>query len=200
MGEFLYLVFAFFVGAIPFAEYAQRFLKPKEAIKLALKKRARTRVYFLLDPWIDVGFNFLDILKAFFVTTLAGYYYDNYLIIALAAFAVVLGQVFSPHAKKRNRGLSCMIGSLAALDFRLLLVAAVLYGLLLLVLPYVRVSLVALALLLALVAYFFSENIFLVLFLLLCFLLLALLYLRAIQGYFAGTEKNVAEEFHRRNK
>lgn len=201
MDALIFYILAFLVGAIPFAEYARRIVHPKKTIKVTHKEKARGRLYFLLDPWVGVGFSILDVLKAFLITYLSDYYFDSYLIISLSAFALVLGQFYSPFAKNiRGRGLSALIGTLLFLDIRLLATAGLLYLLILSFFHYTRLSLLLVAMLLPIVAYFFSENIYTVLFLLLCFILLVVVYLPNIQNYMHGREPTATEEFKKRNR
>jgi glycerol-3-phosphate acyltransferase PlsY len=200
MDTIVFLIFIFFIGAIPFAEYAGKLIKPKEALKLAVKLKAQSKLYFLFDPWVGVAVNLLDVLKAFLVIYLANNYYNNYFVTALSAFVVVLGHIFSPFAKKiRSNSLPCLIGALAALDFKLFLMAGLGYILILSFFHYTRLALLLLSLILPIVAYFICENIFTVMFLLLSFILLVINYLPNIRNFLQGRELTAVEEFKRRN-
>jgi len=200
MGLIIYLAFAFFIGAVPFAEYTKQLIQEK-AIKIPVKETPRAKLYLILDPWLKIFLNFLDILKAFLVTSLAGNYFDSTLLIALVAFVVVLGQVRSPFAKEiKSKGLPCMLGAMAALDLKILLLGIVLYGVVLALFHYSRLSFVLVTFILPIITYMLSENIYLVLFLLLCFVLTLVQYIPNIKNFFANTEPNIYQEFASRNK
>lgn len=201
MGVLIYFAFAFFIGAVPFAEYTKKIIKEHSTIKISLKATAKAKIYLLLDPWLGVILSFLDVFKAFIVTLTAGRYFDSYLVIALSAFVVVLGQVYSPFVEqKNNKGLGCMLGALAAFNFNVLLIGAIIYATVLAFFHYLRLSLLVAALILPIFAYAFADNIYLVLYLLLCFILNLVLYLPNIKKYLNGEEPNLAHEFSRRNK
>lgn len=112
---FLYLIFSYLLGSIPFAYIISRLASGKNILEIGWKKSSSSNVVKNVGKWPGILTFFLDVGKGFLVVFLAQKYNLPIAIQVLAGFMAIIGHNWSIFLKfNGGRGLGTLIGAIFA--------------------------------------------------------------------------------------
>lgn len=149
---FIYLIFSYLIGSIPFSFLITWFYKKINVLEVGGKKSSASNVFWNVSPWIGIISGLLDFAKGFFVVWLAHRLGYSEATQVAAGFWAIMGHNWSIFLNfNGGRGLATLAGAIFFFSPKLCLLGVAVFA----VVSYLWIG--PIAAVLAIAAIFFSS-------------------------------------------
>lgn len=192
----LILIFCYLIGSIPFAYVVVKLVKGIDIRQVGSGNVGATNVGRVIGKWGFISVFLLDMLKGLIPLLIINYYFPNDpLLLVLSATALILGHTYTIFLKfKGGKGVATAVGIFGALAPINLLIAAIAFGLAVLIFKMVSLGSILAAVILGISILFMDVSIHLKVFTIIIGVFVIFKHRENIKRIINGTESKIGEK------